>query len=137
MARHYNLEQTELKKLATLMEDWQNELGGIDERGHFAISTANPNVQWDWYEIGGRYQDHLPGNIQLAETLLNRSDLKSLLPAALVTPDGTWHERETFITTSWTEGRFVAKLDRDWLKEVREALSHYPMYRVVCVDLHN
>ncbi len=119
------------------MEDWRSGVGGVDDRGLFAISTFNPNAKWDWYEIGGRWDGHLPGNVLSAAALLNRSDLKSLLPAALVTPDGSWHQRETFVSEGWMHGRFERTSDRDWLTEVREALGSHPEHRVVCVDVHN
>ncbi len=137
MARHYGTKRSALKQLATHMEDWRSGLGGVDDRGLFAVSTFNPNAKWDWYAIGGRWHGHLPGNVMSAATLLKRPDLKSLLPAALVTPGGTWHQRETFVVTSWFKGHFDRKSDREWLTEVREALESSSDYRVVCVDVHN
>ena len=137
MARHYKLKKNDWKKLATQMEDWRGGLGGIDERGLFFVSTMNPQAHWDWYEIGGRWDGHIPGNVLSVPALLKRRDLKSLLPAALVTPGGSWHQRETFVTDSWLHGRFESKSERDWLIEVRETLGSYPEHRVVCVDVHN
>ncbi len=76
MARHYGTRRNDLKTLATHMEDWRGELGGIDERGLFAVSTFNPNAKWDWFERGGRWDGHLPGNELSAAALLKRPDLK-------------------------------------------------------------
>ncbi len=108
MARHYGTKRTDFKTLAAHMDDWRSNLGGVDDRGLFAVSTFNPNAKWDWYAIGGRWDGHLPGNVLSAAALLKRPDLKSLLPAALVTSDGSWHQRETFISESWMHGRFDA-----------------------------
>ena len=69
MARHYGTKRTRLKVLAAHMEDWRSGPGGIDDRGLFAISTFNPNAKWDWYEIGGRWDGHLPGNVLSAAAL--------------------------------------------------------------------
>ena len=70
MARHYGTKRSALKQLATHMEDWRSGLGGVDDRGLFAVSTFNPNTKWDWYAIGGRWDGHLPGNVLSATALL-------------------------------------------------------------------
>jgi hypothetical protein len=137
IATHYKLKKTDSKKLTTHMEDWRGCLGGVDERGLFAVSTFNPQARWDWYEIGGCRDSHLPGNVLSVQALLKQSDLKSLLPAALVTPGGSWHQWETFVSDGWRTGRFERKSDRAWLIEVRETLGSYPEHCVVCVDVHN
>src|ERR1022692_4489129 len=78
MAKHYELKKTDAKKLSTHMEDWRGCLGGVDEQGLFAVSIFNPQAHWDWYEIGGGWDGHLPGNVLSVQTLLKRSDLKLL-----------------------------------------------------------
>ncbi len=60
-------------------------------------STYNPDPKWDWWVIGGRWDgglvtiDGTSGNSVKRLALL---DLEHTSPTfAVVTPDGTWHER--------------------------------------------
>jgi hypothetical protein len=41
--------------LIGLLEDWDGNAGGIDEKGVYYIRTRNPQGEWDWYTIGGRW----------------------------------------------------------------------------------
>ena len=136
MAKHYRVEKTDLTALAAHMQDWQRGPGDIDENGLFAIKSYNPSGKWDWYEIGGRWAGRPHGDLTTANALHGRPKQKSLLPAAMLTPDCAWHECETFITEGWMRWRVDRKTDADWLREVRDALRRYPDHRVVCVDIH-
>lgn len=137
MARHYRLKPTDLSALATRMKDWKGCPGGVDGRRFFARTTWNPNGKFDWYEIGGRWNGRLRGNVTGARTLLGTPNLRRLLPFAVVTPDGRWHEWETLIVEGWMKWHVERKTDAAWLKEVRTALRRHPGYRVACVDVHS
>lgn len=60
------------------------------------MSTYNPNSKWDWYVIGGRWNNILVDkngnkvNGGLAKSLVFDNDI---IPFAVVTPDGQWYER--------------------------------------------
>lgn len=136
MAKHYRIRRSDRKALASHMQDWKGSLGGIDKEGIFSIKTFNPKAKWDWYEIGGRWSRQLSGNVISATALLEKPNLKELLPAAIVTPDGWWHEWETFIVEGWMKWHTERKKDSTWLREVKNALLAHPDSRVVCVDIH-
>lgn len=136
MAKHYNVRRSDKKALAAHMKEWRGDLGGVDAKGLFTIKTMNPKVKWDWYEIGGRWSRTFPGNVMSAAVLLEKENLKEILPAAMITPDGWWHEWETFIVEGWMKWRAERKKEGVWLREVKKALHSYPTMRVVCVDIH-
>jgi hypothetical protein len=137
MARCYTLPTRALKKLAAHMEDWNGGSGGVDDRGLHAVLTYNPAAQWDWYEIGGRWNNRLPGNGMIARSLRGSPKLKRLLPHDFLTPDGVWHAQSRFVSTGWPHGRIVEKRERRWLEEFTLALVSYPGHRVVGVDRHS
>jgi hypothetical protein len=137
MATYYGVKQADLNALALRMEKWKGIAGGVDDKGLFVMKTWNPEGKWDWYEVGGRWNGRLRGNVLSARTLLKKPNLRRLLPACMVTPDGSWHESETFIAEGWTKWRVERKGGAAWLAEVRAALRHYPDHRVVCVDIHS
>jgi hypothetical protein len=151
MATHYKLKKTDSKKLATHMEDWCGCLGGVDERGLFAVSTLNPRARWDWYVIGGRWDGAVLGhltrhdpydetraqqNVILSAALAGAPYLTEWLPHSVVTPEGSWHERETLVVEGWMKWRLETKDDAAWLREVRGVLETFPDHRVVGVDIH-
>lgn len=136
MAKCYGVPKTSSRKLAGYMEAWNGGLGGVDERGLFAIHSYNPQAKWDWYEIGGRWQGTLPNNEASATSLLESPKLKEILPHDFLTPDGKWHQKATFIPQGFFGGRFRKKSDAKWLEELTSALTTYVDYRIVCVDIH-
>lgn len=150
MATRYGLKRDELKSLVPKVHDWVGGLGGIDDIGLFSTRTDNPHGEWDWYEIGGRWDGYLKGrrssptesesgtiesNSVPVSSLLSSRKLSSRLPAAIVTPTAQWVEKESFITTSY--GWFTAeRTKREWLFAVRRILAAFPQHLVVCVDVH-
>src|SRR5207245_2151126 len=137
MAKHYRMKPAHLSALALRMEDWRSCPGGVEGKRLFAVKTWNPSGKWDWYEIGGRWRGRLRGNVLSTQALLSKANLRELLPACMVTPDGRWHEQETFISEGWMKWRVERKKDGTWLREVREALRRHQNHRVVCVDIHS
>lgn len=136
MAKQYSVRRTSLLKLAGCMEDWCGGTGGVDGKGLFVIHTYNPDGKWDWYEVGGRWNGFLRGNVRTAKSLLKSPRLEALLPHDFLTPDGTWHARARYVSTGWIKGHIVHKPARRWLDEFTTALAAWPHHRVVCVDRH-
>lgn len=136
MALHYGLKKTDRKALVLHMESWRGCPGGIDAKGLFAVKTMNPQAKWDWYEIGGRWCRRFPSDVIEATALLEKTNLTELLPFAMITPDGLWHERETFIVEGWMKWRTERKKNGVWLREVKAALKAHPDARIVSVDCH-
>lgn len=137
MGRCFKLPTRARQQLAERMEAWNGGRGGVDEKGLHAVLTYNPAAQWDWYEIGGRWNNRLPGNVMIARSLLTSPTLKGLLPHDFLTPDGAWHARSRFVSTGWPHGHIVHKSGRRWLEEFTLALTSYPGHRVVGVDRHS
>lgn len=59
------------------------------------LSTYNPNSKWDWYTIGGRWNNYLKtlSGETTNEDYASEIDWKDIIPFAFVTPIGEWHER--------------------------------------------
>ncbi len=118
----------------------------FNEQGQ-PISTYNPDSKWDWYRIGGRWDGWITGNEQESdggfnfgpdhETVANniattKQALKrGVIPHALITPDGQWHERGRM---GWWANLITE--NENWEQEARELLAHYPRHRVVILDAH-
>ena len=137
MAKYYRMRRTSARSLAACVEDWSGDKGGVDEKGLFALHTYNPDGKWDWYEVGGRWKGFLRGDVRSAASLLNSPKLAKLLPHDFLTPDGTWHEVETFVRAGWIGGHFERRSDNQWLEEFQQALRQFREYRVACVDRHS
>ncbi len=115
MAKHYHT--SDLLGLATRMDDWEDCLGGVDEKGLYKLSTRNPKRKWDWWRIGGRWDgmvsnqpkesedggfnfshvhEQLPGNVVLLKAIDHDIDCHSF-----ITPDGEWHEVQMVYQIGW------------------------------------
>jgi hypothetical protein len=120
------------------MPEWNGSEGGVDQRGLFALRTHDPNAKWDWYEIGGRWDGQLPGNVMTARRLSRSKKLPDLLPHDFLTPDGVWHQVERYVPgPKFSLGRFIRRRPSRWLKEFQSALTKFSSARVVCVDIHS
>lgn len=135
MAQHYGLRPDETTELAARMHDWRREPGGVGDGGLFSLSEINPEGKWDWYEIGGRWNNLIPGNVATAGDLA-RKLTKKLLPHALVTLEGCWLECETLHVDGWAKFHVDRLTDRQWRAELRRQLRLNPNVMVVAVDCH-
>lgn len=136
MAKYLGLRRSALRQLAARMHEWNWCDGAVDARGLFAIRTDNPDAQFDWYEIGGRYDQALPGNVVTARSLLRSKTLTCRLPHDFLTPNGVWHGRTRFEPGDWGGGHLVHTPERRWRAAFTVALRTFPAHRVVCVDRH-
>lgn len=101
------------------------------------LSTYNPDSKWDWYVIGGRWDgwitaketsgERVQDNIALTEQAIARG----IIPHAIVTPDGGWHERGQmgWFATLITE-------NEDWDAQARAILTDHPGHHVLILDAH-
>jgi hypothetical protein len=89
-----------------------------------------PESKWDWWMIGGRWDDYIvPGNRCPASVFP-----ESFTPLAILTPDGEWHENGTL---GWFGSRSGGELsEEDWEKRVRELLQAHSDKVAVIVDYH-
>jgi len=113
--------------------------------------TYNPDSKWDWYRIGGRWdgvvsksgkeQPSEDGGFNFAdvhELIDNNSCLVRELPAksvpfAIVTPDGTWHEKGEMGWWGMTKNE---KEEQKWEAEVAGILTDHKDDLIVGVDCH-
>jgi hypothetical protein len=110
-----------------------------------APSGEGPGVfrhgsRWDWWVIGGRWNDWVPGNCQPAMKL--PSEVTSGI-GYIVTPDGEWHEAAR---PGWFGGVIPdesGKAPEDpsdprtgWAAKRAEIFSGHRNHLAVCVDCH-
>lgn len=101
------------------------------------ISTYNPASKWDWYVVGGRWNgwitgdqytgDRVKDNLATTEQALERD----VIPHAIVTPDGHWHERGQL-------GWFAVLITENdgWDERARSILAAYPGHHLLILDAH-
>jgi hypothetical protein len=136
MAKSLRLRRSAVHQLAARMHEWNGCLGAVDAKGLFAIRTGNLYARFDWYEIGGRYDQAIPGNVATARELRGPKRTACRLPHDFLTPDGVWHSRTRFLPSDWGQGRFVRTREGRWRAQFTVALQTFPNHRVVCVDRH-
>lgn len=91
MCKHYKTE--DLNELVNHMDDWNGCPGEVRDGRLGYYSTFNPNAQWDWYVVGGRWDATVPGNQCLVEEVLKY--FTEYTPAVLVDRKG-WHSTDKF-----------------------------------------
>jgi hypothetical protein len=120
--KEYGSEQGLIDK----MEDWMGRPGGKDEQGFYYMRTYNPRSKWDWYEVGGRYDGSIPGNVCPVKEL--PEDVKCF---AIVTPDGEWHERGKL---GWFG--MVGNQNDNWTHDMLMLLGKHTDCTAIGVDIH-
>lgn len=97
------------------------------------ITTYNPKAKWDWWIAGGRYEGVVGGavdpNVAPVTVLLEQN----IVPFAVVTPDGKWHERGEM---GWFAIVTREKEKDVWAKEVRNIFEKHKDCLAVGCDLH-
>jgi hypothetical protein len=113
-------------------------------------TTYNPNSQWDWYRVGGRWDGEIKGvdvdsedggfNFQenhesFENNVASVDDVieKRVIPFAIITPDKKWHERGSM---GWWGIVAEEKEKKDWKEEVIDILMKYKGHMAVGCDLH-
>jgi len=147
---HFSMEQfDELYKAKG--EDWNRNQWRKDSDGIWRqYSTSNPNMRWDWYEVGGRW----PGRLQLKEgaeaisglnfswgweahqrdkfqrehpdrcDIARKGDIANLdtLTSWAVLKDGEWYEPEGLDDSGMSVAPFLSDVDDDTI--------------ITCIDYH-
>lgn len=105
------------------------------ENKHFYLSTYNPNGEWDWYRVGGRWDGWIVDNEQSSnngfnfdkvhETIENNScTVKELtddnIPNSILVDD-KWYSRDN---------------SKNWHKKVKKLFEEYKNFLAVAVDCH-
>lgn len=116
-----------------------NEVGGMDEKGLYSLDSRNPQDHWDtsWC-IGGRWNGVVQGHSRTeGDSLDDATDAPlqynichvnelpfSLLPYAVVTPDGLWYDR----------GVEDKQREQEWVDEFRALCEKYADCLAVGID---
>ncbi|AEJ39646.1 hypothetical protein TPY_1462 [Sulfobacillus acidophilus TPY] len=95
-------------------------------RGRYR-TIYNPGARWDWWVIGGRWDDPA-GNIRRL-----REWPADAPPIAVVTPDGTWHEQAE---VGWFGSTHAVMTDAEWQQRWTDWRALYGDYWAVSVDCH-
>ena len=140
----YNLDKCQeiLAKLRiTTPEERYREYARFHE--HFnaqgePLSTYNPNSKWDWWVIGGRWDGWITGrektgseSIQNNIATTGQAIERNIIPHAIITPNGQWHERGQM---GWWA--IMITEDEDWDAHAREILCAYPDCQLLILDAH-
>ena len=141
-AEHINYLKNKFPKKLEWTDDecYQDMKGRFDEdmiklNGDL-LSTYNPNSKWDWYTIGGRWNNYLKtlSGETTNEDYASKIDWKDIIPFAFVTPIGEWHERGEM---GWWACVSNGKNIEDWKSEFKEFLDNLDEDTIVTVvDCH-
>lgn len=126
------------------VEEWQQPCDCVDPSGcpvlncedcngtGVQLSTYNLDRKWDWWEVGGRWNGVLYNNRVPLEGLASREEVYTFF--AIVTPDGTWHEKGRM---AWF-AVVVDEMDKeDWRAISLNIYNQYKSgYDIVMVDAH-
>jgi hypothetical protein len=136
MAKFFRLRRKQVRHLSEKMPEWRGCPGGVDERGLFSVATHNPEGKWDWYEIGGRWDGFLPGNVMAAQQLVKSKRLSQILPNEFLDGHGVWHSRDRWVQEPYPFGRIIEMPKRRWSQRLEKSLRAHPQCDIVVVDIH-
>jgi hypothetical protein len=106
--------------------DFSGEELGYDKDGIFMFQHFNPNTLFDYYLMGGRWDNSLPNGKNI-DTIPEDTKYKvpdKNIPFFLFEPDGE------YILKGYSKG------EREWFVEVQAKLAEYSGYDFALVDLH-
>jgi hypothetical protein len=118
---------TNLNELVRHMEDWNGHEGEVRDGRLGYYETYNENSKWDWYVVGGRWQDAVPGDQCLAEEVTKY--FTEYTPSVVVDRKG-WHTSKDwgwFGSSSPVEGKEDI---------VKQKLEEHVGKNVFIVDFH-
>lgn len=100
-------------------------------------STYNPQSEYDYFLIGGRWNNVLPNNsnfIKVKEFLLLKdTDFEKKLPFALIESNGDWNKS---VDIGWFGVSSNDKEQNQWSQEVRRILENNKEYMIAVIDCH-
>lgn len=115
----FGLEATDADAVLAELEEDSGFSGGIDEEGIYLMSTDNPEGHWDTWRIR-----------DLREDVHHVADMpRDHAPAAVVTPDGIWHDLDAALTSQ-------EDVQASRWKQAEVLLAQYPAHLAVTVHCH-
>lgn len=112
----------------------------IDDDSCTVYSTHNPYGQYDWYEIGGRWNNHLQlAGQQLTVNAARKKDIQindEFVPHHYVDPSGTYHHRNDLGLVKWIQTPVTA--EEEWETFFwSEFEKLHPEDVLIVVDMHS
>lgn len=123
--------------IATLsLEDFAWEWYGQKLGATHLLTTYNPQSKWDWYEIGGRWDNIFdltpPQNSFTGKEFLAKNN-QSYVPSVIVTPDGVWHSEKNWGWWACYEQKIAPDT---WNELFTQILTQFGDSRLFVVDCY-
>lgn len=137
LARCYQRKPADLSKFVEEIT-YEGHPLSVDSEGIYWMDTFSSGY-WDWYAIGGRWNNRLPGavnNVVNAGKLACLLTTEECLPYYLVTPDGEWIEDIQSGWQCYNHSEHAQQGTKCWIKQLCALLKEWSEYDVVCVDIH-
>lgn len=117
----YGLRREDVDAVVAALQEDTGFVCGYDAGGFWYMTTDNPEGQWGGWRLQNLQDSSWPSTTPLPE---------GLYPAAVVTPDGAWHD----ISAGWnlTNESQVALRAR-----IADLLAHYPAHLAVLLQCHS
>ena len=126
MAAHYKVDST-VEALLPHVRSWTGKPGVVQDGKLGYMSTYNPDSTWDWYVVGGRWANSVPGDVCLAKDV--DKHFVDFKPSVIVDADG-WHA-----STRW--GWWASHTPIDGAADIVERkLKEHALRKVYVVDFH-
>jgi hypothetical protein len=124
LAALYGVPPANLSAIAAkLRQEWDADGGvGVDEHGLYELTTLNPNRKLDYWTLHNVESDVWPV----------RAMPRDLLPVAVVTPDGHWHDTGE----EWRPGDLTASEKQAIGQRAYALFDLYPECLAVALDCH-
>lgn len=117
----YGLARHDVDAVVTALEEDTGFVCGHDEGGIWYMTTNNPQGKWDGWRLRSLRDDSWPATADLPE---------HLYPAAILTPDGAWHD----LGAQWA----MSEEQADALRaRAAEILAQYPSHLAVALHCHS
>lgn len=141
LAAEYELSsENVIENLAKINLDWYEEdVAGTDQNGEYQITTYNPQSKWDWYSF-------IEAEPREAEPPISYpckiADLPDIIPYAVITPDGKWHELgfdfgiQAFMRNHLNSNTNITEEEINWDVKVKKILNFYSDFIAVGLNCH-
>ena len=140
LAADWEISSDDLEELAKLNLDWyEDEVAGVDEYGSYRMTTFNPQGKWNWYSF-------IEAESRESATPIGYpcrvADWPEVVPYALVSPDGQWHELgqevgvQAFKRTYLHGNVPISEEEAKWDLKVQTILNRYRDYLAVGLNCH-
>jgi hypothetical protein len=140
LALDWEVPSKNLEEIAKLRLDWfEDDVIGTDERGPYRFSTINPCGKWDSYTF---LESEMAESGEIIRYPCRVADLPEVIPYAVITPDGLWHEIgkdigvQTFAKTYLNHNVPISEEEKRWNSEVQEMLIQYSDHIAIGLNCH-